>query len=120
MKKPSVHARAVQQPHGAGITVWQHRLRPELGRNGIQPFGDSVESLVPADTGEAALTLRPDALLWIQQPVGCVLPVQIPRHLAAQESARHRMIRISTQAGPFSVIYIDEQRTCVGAVEGTD
>jgi hypothetical protein len=30
------------------------------------------------------------------------------------------MIWVSTQLGAFSVIYIDEERAAIGAIEGTD
>src|SRR4029077_1316280 len=80
---------------------------------------DRVQRFVPGNALESSLAFGADALLRIKQAVGRVLAIQIPRHLAAQESARDRMIGIAAQTGGASVVDIDQQRAGVWAIEST-
>ncbi len=120
VEEAQIHAGAVEQSHGAGIAVRQDGFRAVLGSDGAQAAGDGVESFIPGDALELAGTLGADSLLRIKQAVGGILALQVAGDFAAQEAAGNGMIWVSTQPGTFSVIYIDEQRAAVGAIEGAD
>src|SRR5690242_19142141 len=120
MKETPVRPGAVQKTHGTGITIWQDRLGPVFAGDPLEPLDDRIERFVPGDALESAFAFGSNALLRIQQAIGRVLPVQVLGHLSAQEAARHWMRWISTQMPAFAVIYCNEQRTAVGAVEGAN
>src|ERR1039457_1700005 len=46
MEKPAVHAGAVEQPHGARVTVRQDRFRAEFIGNGLEAARNGIESLL--------------------------------------------------------------------------
>src|SRR5258707_4584331 len=113
MEETMIHACAVEQAHGALVTVRQDRLGPEFPRSCLQARGDGIQRFTPGDPCEAALAFRAHTLLRIQQAVRMVLPFEILRDLAAQESARYGMIGIAAQSRGFTVFYLHQQGASV-------
>ena len=92
VEEAAVHAGAVQQAHGAGVAVGQHRLRSELIGDRHEFSGDRVQRFVPGDAGEPAVAFCADALLRIEQTVRRILAVQVSGHFAAEKAASDGVI----------------------------
>src|SRR5690606_461820 len=85
VKEAPVQALALDQAHGAGVTVGQDRARVGGGDLAILR-GDGVERLVPRDALEAALALAPDALHRVQQALVGIDALEVVRDLGAQRA----------------------------------
>ena len=119
MEEPAIHAAAVKQPHSAGVAIGQNGFRAELAGYREQAFGNGVQRIVPRDALEASRALGAYAALGREQPLGVILAFQILRHFAAEESARHGMVRIAAQSGGMVVLNCDQKRAAVRAIQGT-
>src|SRR5437879_4735203 len=120
VEEAPIHAGAIQQTHCARVAVRQDGFGAILGRDSAQTAGDGVESFVPGNALKFSFAFSTNSFLRIEQTVRGVLALQVAGDLAAEKSLGDRMIWVSTQPGAFSVIYIDEERAAVGAIEGTD
>ena len=115
MKKAAIHRRALHLPHRSRVAVRQDRLRIARGDSRQFP-GDRVERLVPADSRELSAALGADALHRIQQSVGRVRAVEIPRDLCAEDAIRRRMRRGALDADRDTVANRRLQRAGVRAI----
>src|SRR5437016_4389113 len=96
MEEAPVHARALDDALGAGVTVGEDRLRALIRiRNCLQPRRDLVQRRVPGDALEPPLALAPDPPLRVLQPLGAVDSLQVARHLRAEEASRERMAGVA-------------------------
>ena len=118
MKEAAIHARAVEQSHGAGVAVRQNGFGPELVRDGRKPAGDGVERIIPGDAFEASFALRARTPLRIEQAGGRIFALQILRHFAAQESAGNRMGGVAAQFEATAIFDRHQQGTAIRAIEG--
>ena len=109
------HAVALHQAHGAGVAVGQDGLRVARG-DGLQPGGDGVERLVPADGLEAAAALGAHAAQRLQHALAVIRALGIARHLGAQRAMRGRVLGVTGHADDAATLHRDLQRTGVGAV----
>ena len=100
VKKTPVHRPITKLADGAGIAVRQDRLGPKLVGDRLQLTSNLVERFFPGDALKRGSlgTLREGSFSHsgatahgIQQPIRRVDAVQVLRHLAAQETACHRM-----------------------------
>ena len=80
--------------------------------------GDGIQRFVPGNASETALAFRAHAFLRIEQALRRILAFQILRDLAAQETARDRMIGIATQARCAAVLHLHQKGASVGTVQG--
>ncbi len=63
--------------------------------------------------------LRPHSPHGIQNPVGRIHPIQILRHLGAQETTRYRMRRITLDFGRASVLHRNQNSAGIRAIVRT-
>src|SRR5271165_4488256 len=107
MEEAPVYGTVAESADGAGVGIRQDGLRSVLIADFPEAHGDGVQRLIPSDALEgfqfAALYERAFGYACapahgIEQTIGRIDPIKILRHLAAEESARHRVIRISLHA----------------------
>lgn len=109
VEKAAVHAVALQQAHGAAVTVGQDGFGAGLGGDGAEPRGDFVERFVPTDAFKTAFAFAANAPLRIEQAQRRIFALQILRHFAAQEAPRHRMRRVAAQFCAPPIFHRDQQ-----------
>ena len=78
----------LDQPHGAGVEVGPHRLRPVARRRPDERLGHGVERLVPGDPRELPGALRADAAERVEEPVGVMDALGVAPHLLADDAGR--------------------------------
>src|SRR5713101_6286155 len=90
----AMDAVALHQPHGAGVVMRPHRLRPVAPRGLGEGLGDAVERLVPGDRHERCdpYPLVADAAQRRLETLRVVLPLGIARDLGADHARRIGMI----------------------------
>ena len=104
VKEPAIHGPIAEHPHRPRVGIGQDGLRTVLLGNPPQPLGDQVQGLVPADAfegvrlvagGRSPFGCSGSATHGVEQPRGRIHTIQILGDLAAEKTARHRMIRIT-------------------------
>ena len=117
VKEATVHRVALDETHGAGIGVRKNGLRPiGRSRNGSQPFGDGLESLVPSRGFELPTPFFTDSSERREQTVTMIRAFQIPIHLRAEKSLGERMIRIALNSSCPSALHRNQGGARIWAV----
>ena len=82
-----------------GVRIRQDGLG-SVGRaaNVVQPRGDLVERLVPADLLEPPGPFRAESSHGVEQPVAMIGALDVPVHLRAEKSSREGMVGIAGDA----------------------
>src|SRR5262245_55706623 len=119
MEESPVHPRAVEQSHRAGIAVGKNRLTPAFASDRAEPLRDRIERFIPTDPLESAFAFHAYALLWIEQPLRRVLPLQILRDLSAQEPARYGMIGVAAQSRRPAAFDVHQNSARIGTIQRT-
>ena len=117
MEEAPVHRAVLHHAHGAGVVARQDGLGAFAGgRERLEPRGDLVQRLVPADTAELAAPLRPDAPERVQHALGGVGALEVAGDLGAQRTVGERHRRIALDLDCHPVLHGDQHRAGVGAV----
>jgi hypothetical protein len=77
VEEAPIHPRAVEEPHGPAVAVWQDGFRSEFAGNGRTGASDFTQAPSSQPTAlEAALAFRAGPPLWIEQagPVNTRVP----------------------------------------------
>ncbi len=98
-EEPGAHGPALDQAHGAGEVVGQHRLRAVEFDARAQSGGHPVDCLVPArrPVRDPAGALRAGADPGRGEPVRPVHRVQVAVHLAAERAPGERVVAVAAQ-----------------------
>ena len=112
------HALALHLAHGAGIAVGQDGLRVAR-RDGVQPAGDVIQRLVPADGFEPAAAFGADPLERGEDAVRVVAALGVARDLGAQRPVGGAVVGIALHPHGHAVLDRGQQGTGVGAVMRT-
>ena len=105
----------LHQPHRARVAVRHDGLGIARGDR-LQPAGDVVQRLVPADRLESARAFRSGAAQGLQYALGVVGALGVARHLGAQRAVGVGMLRVAADPDGDAVLHRREQRAGVGAI----
>ncbi len=118
-EEPAVHAREVEQAHGARVAVGADRFGPiRRVDDGLELRGDGRERLVPRDALPRALAgaLAADAAMRIHHAVGGVGAVEVARHLGAQRAIGEGVRFRAGHLDGHAVLHGGFERAGIGAV----
>ena len=99
MEEASIHRRALQQAHRAGVGVGQDRLR-SVARRGdpAEYLGNLGQCAVPGDGREPTTPFGADAAKRRREPTFMIGALDVAIDLRAQESLREGMLRVTGDA----------------------